>query len=113
MNKIAPAEGGNPNPIEREAQFELSKQLFDMEIKEINPSYVILLTNWKNWAEYFLDKANYSMKATLSLEYVQAVGNPRNNNNVKIIVVKRERFERSKEKWFGCVNEILDIIYNH
>lgn len=112
LAKIAPHNGGNPNDTVWEHQSEISKQLFDKEIEEISPPYVILLTNWESWAKYYLTDDKYLMQEIKNNEMIEAVGFPKFNPEMKIIVVKRQRLEKSYEKWIKATNEILKIIRN-
>lgn len=112
LAKIAPHKGRNPNDKEWELQSEISKQLFDKEIEEIHPPYVILLTNWETWAKYYLTGDKYVMKEIKNKEMLEAVGFPKFNPEMKIIVVKRQHYEKSYKKWITATNEILKIIRN-
>jgi len=99
--KIAPAARTNPNNKEFNAQLEVSKELFLKEIEEINPRFVILLTNW-NWADEFVRKLG--IEENKEGDWIQAQGIFK---NTKIIVTDRIQKKQNGE---NCVREILELI---
>jgi hypothetical protein len=50
--KLAPQEGGNPDPCLRAVQFAHCRQLLEMEIQELRPSQVVVLTGM-DWFQGF------------------------------------------------------------
>ena len=103
LMKVAPAEGGNPDDIEWQAQLEKSVVLFQQELEEVQPEYAVLLTNWE-WAKDFVKNKNFLIKKNEESEFIQAYGN---FGKTKIIVSKRPYPNGSSER---CVNEILSLI---
>lgn len=103
LMKIAPADGGNPTGPDWNSQLTTAIKLFEEEISEINPAYVILLTNW-DWAEAFINKPSYKIEKILNQKFIVAKGK---FENTTIIVTNRFR------RWGGdqeCVNEILNFL---
>ncbi len=102
LMKIAPtSERRNPNEEEWDAQLEFSKKLFQSEIIEVKPKYVILLTNW-GWAKDFLEDKEFSIEKSEN-DFIEAYGN---FGKTKIIVTKRPFVGNNEE----CVNQILELI---
>ena len=101
LMKIAPAARTNPNNSEFNAQLEVSKELFLKEIEDINPRFVIFLTNW-NWADEFVK--DLGIKESKEGDWIQAQGIFK---NTKIIVTDRIQKKQNSE---NCVREILELI---
>jgi hypothetical protein len=53
LYKIAPHEGGNPSNKEANAQWPHVKQLFEMEVQQFKPKYLLLMTD-KSWSIDFI-----------------------------------------------------------
>ena len=54
LYKVSPADEGNPNDKLCKAQLDGCRQLFELEIREYCPEYLLLLTG-REWAKDFLD----------------------------------------------------------
>ena len=82
--KIAPAFGGNPTrKLEWDGQLENCKKLFLQELSELQPKYVILITDL-GWAEEFVPEIK-----RLENEFVKGIARIENSNI--IITVRPER----------------------
>ncbi len=82
--KIAPALGGNPNrKLEWQSQQKNCEQLFQMEIAELNPKNVVMITGL-DWAEGFVNEYT-----EINGNYVKAVAKIGNSNI--IITIRPER----------------------
>ena len=110
LAKIAPSVGGNPKG-ELMLQLEYSKLLFEKEIEEINPKYILLLTNWKNWAENYLTQDNYNIKHLKKNDAVDAIAYSRVTNS-KILICKRPHKIGGHKRNSNAANEILKVIYD-
>jgi hypothetical protein len=97
LMKISPAERGNPNVRECNAQHENCKELLKQEIEELSPKYVLLITGL-DWGESFLEfitsKINY-----IDDKIVKRIAN---YGNSRVILTVRP--ERKKNYFF--VNSI-------
>ena len=82
--KIAPVNGGNPNQEEINAQIEYASKLFKKEIEDLAPKNVLIMTNFKKWAEPVLTGAEIQFKI-INGNFVEAIGN---YNDSRIIVTK-------------------------
>ena len=85
LMKIAPVNGGNPNQEEINAQIEYASKLFKKEIDDLAPKNVLIMTNFKKWAEPVLTGAGIQYKI-INGHFVEAIGN---YNDSRIIVTKR------------------------
>ncbi len=103
LMKIAPAEGGNPNGIEWEAQYEKSVDLFTLELNELKPKYVLMMTDFFTWGQYFLKRPGFEITKKYDDEYVEAIVN---YNNTKIIVTVRPE-GKLQEKF---IKNVMDYI---
>ena len=101
LMKIAPKEWANPDDIEFEAQKECSIKLFKKEIEEVNPRFVVLLTNM-SWAKPFI-KGLEETRVNGKHEFIEWAGSYK---KTLIIVTKRPYPNGNSEK---CVSEILKI----
>jgi hypothetical protein len=104
LMKISPAAGGNPYGEEWSCQFDGAKKLFTKEIEEINPKFVVLLTNW-DWAEDFITaNPDFKVFEKHQGEFIQADG--MYQDTTRIIVTRRQHFGNNEQ----CVNEIIRLI---
>ncbi|MBK7035873.1 MAG: hypothetical protein IPI31_13900 [Bacteroidetes bacterium] len=99
LYKIAPSAGGNPNrKLEWQSQLENCKKLFELEISELQPKNVIMITGLDGWAKDFV--AEYTeVKET----YVKAIAKIGNSN---IIITSRP--ERKPQQVF--IDEIAKYL---
>lgn len=103
LMKIAPASGGNPEGFEWEAQYEKSVDLFLMELNELNPKYVLMMTVFFFWAQYFLKRDGFEITRIYDDKFVEAVVN---YENTKIIVTSRPE-RKPQEEFVESVVEHL------
>lgn len=99
LYKISPAKGGNPSDDECKWQ-ELSHQLIQKEIEEINPRFCIVMTNDAWWEPFRMKLGTIKQKLSQNIESVEKY------NNTTIIVTKRSRVGKSSD----IAKEILQTI---
>ncbi len=92
LMKIAPADYGNPNNEERQAQLDSCAKLFRQELEDLKPKNVLIITNLDVWAEPILRQASIKIK-NVDGNYIQAIGQ---YEDTKIIVTRRPFFGRHK-----------------
>lgn len=85
LMKIAPADYGNPNGEERQAQLDSCAKLFRQELEDLKPKNVLIITNLDRWAEPILRLANIQTEMKKG-NYMEAVGQ---HADTKIIVTRR------------------------
>lgn len=93
LYKIAP-EDANPSEIEKIAQKSIAAKLIQKEIDEINPKFVIVLTN-DSWWKPFRNCLN--TEPLLIPEYCREIQSCEKYSDSIIIVTKRPRFGNSDE----------------
>jgi hypothetical protein len=71
--KIAPVNGANPNQEEINAQIEYAFRLFKKEMDDLAPKNVLVMTNFKKWAEPVLTGAEIQYKL-INGHFVEALG---------------------------------------
>lgn len=96
LYKIAPAYGGNPEiDIEWQSQYENCKKLFEMEIEELKPKNLLLITglDWVCWGEgHFIEEKK--LEKHNKNKYVKATGNFKNSN---VIITIRPEYQNQEK----------------
>jgi hypothetical protein len=103
LMKIAPADRGNPNSEEIEAQVDGAARLFRQEIIDLDPKNVLVVTNLKTWAKPILEKAEIQFQR-VDGQYAEAIGC---YNKSKIIVTRRPFLGGKHQPFIDEISKLL------
>ncbi|MCY7410042.1 MAG: hypothetical protein LH473_07200 [Chitinophagales bacterium] len=108
LYKIAPAvkNSGNPNEQEVIAQFEGSVKMFKMEIEELQPKIILMMTDYSTWGKWVLNELE-NVKLEKGTKYVEKRGYYKSS---KIIVTGRPDSRKKGSSYKKLCDEVISFI---